>query len=345
MKPEISLAVVGAGLIGRRHVDAISAADGVRLSAVVDPTQSARDYAKDRGIDQCETLDDMLAQHRPDGVILATPNALHVAQGLSCINAGLPVLIEKPLATDLAGADRLVAAARSAGVALTVGHHRRHNPLIQAAKARIEAGEIGEITAVQAQFWVRKPDDYFDTEWRREPGAGPVFINLVHDIDLMRHFAGEIVSVSAMESKARRGHAVEDTAVLLLRFASGALGTVTISDAIPAPWSWELTAGENPAYPQTDQSCYQIGGTEGSLSLPDGSLWRHDGENSWWQPISATRAPVGHEDPLIAQARQFGDVCRGEAAPLVSGEDGRAALAVLDAVKRAVASAREESVA
>lgn len=342
MPGETRLAVVGAGLIGRRHLDAIAQTEDAEIAAVVDPDETARNAALAQGVTHYATLDEMLAASRPDGVILATPNALHVEQALACIAAGLPVLVEKPLATDLAGATRLVEAARAADVPLAVGHHRRHNPLISAAKARIDAGEIGAITAVQAQFWVYKPDDYFDTAWRRATGAGPVFINLVHDLDLMRHLAGEIVSISAMESNARRGHEVEDTAVLLLRFANGALGTVTLSDTIPAPWSWELTAGENPAYPQTDQSCYQIGGTRGALSLPDGRIWRHTGAQSWWHPINATPFPRGADDPLVAQIRQFSAVCRGEAAPLVTGEDGRAVLAVIDAAKRAMASGREE---
>lgn len=95
-----------------------------------------------------------------------------------------------------------------------------------------------------------------------------MFINLIHDIDLFRHLLGEIVAVQARESNALRGNAVEETAVILLEFASGALGTVTVSDAVAAPWSWELTAGENPAYPRQDQSCYQIGGTRARSPFP-----------------------------------------------------------------------------
>lgn len=338
------LAVVGAGLIGLRHLDALALARGVEASAVVDPAPAAKAEAQARGLAHFDRLNALLEAERPDGIILATPNALHVAQGLACIAAGLPVLIEKPLATDLAGADRLVTAAKAAKVPLVTGHHRRHNPLIQSAKAIIDAGEIGEVTAVHAQFWVCKPDDYYATAWRRAPGAGPVFLNLVHDIDLMRHLAGEIAAVQAMASNARRGFDVEDTATLLLRFANGALGTVTVSDTIPAPWSWELTAGENPAYPRTDQSCYHIGGTSGALSLPDGRLWTHHPQKSWWQTISASRRPHAATDPLVAQMQHFGAVIRGEDPPLVSGEDGRAVLAVIDAMQRAVASGREEAV-
>ena len=126
-----------------------------------------------------------------------------------------------------------------------------------------------------------KPEDYFEVSWRRAPGAGPFFPNLIHDVDLLRHFCGEIESVTAHESNAARGLAVEDTAVILLRFARGVLGPITISDTIVSPWSWDLTTGETPAYPHTDQSCYQIGGTQGSLAVPTLDFWRHPGKRSW----------------------------------------------------------------
>ena len=223
----------------------------------------------------------MIAAGDIDGGILATPNRLHEAGALACIDAGLPVLVEKPIATDLPGARRIVAAAEAAGVAAAVGHHRRHNPLIARAKALIDEGRLGQIASVQGPTWFMKPDSYFTTDWRRRKGAGPVYLNLIHDIDLLLHLVGPVVTVQAMESNAVRGNEVEETAVILLRFASGALGTVNVCDTAVAPWSWELTARENPAYPATSEDCYWLGGTEGSLSLPNLALWRNPATRSW----------------------------------------------------------------
>ncbi len=173
----------------------------------------------------------------PDGIIIATPNQLHVQNGLEVVAAGVPVIVEKPIADDVAGATALVEAAEKAGVPLLVGHHRRYNPLIRKAKEIVDSGRLGTILALAGQFWLMKPDDYFDIGWRREAGAGPVFLNLIHDIDLFRYLCGEIVSVQAHESNAVRGNAVEETAVILLRFASGALGTVNVLYSVVAPWS------------------------------------------------------------------------------------------------------------
>jgi predicted dehydrogenase len=282
----------------------------------------------------------MIAKDRPDGVILATPNQHHADGALECIAAGLPVLIEKPLASDLAGAERIVAAGKAARIPLLTGHHRRHNPLIAKAREAVEAGQIGRITAVQGTAWFMKPDDYFDVGWRRARGAGPIYINLIHDIDLLRHLCGEVESVHAMDSNAVRGYEVEDTAVILLSFANGALGTINVSDTVVAPLSWELTARENPAYPATGETCYWIGGTHGTLALPNLAVWSNPGPRSWWQPIGQTRLVFDFDDPLIRQAAHFVAVIRGEAEPLVSAEEGWKNQRVIEAIKQSAATGR-----
>ncbi len=330
-------ALVGAGLIGRRHAEAIAASGAAHLHSVTDPAPEARAWAESRGAPWHPGLDALLSGPRPAAVILATPTQAHAEGALACLAAGLPVLVEKPIAADLAAARRMVAAAEAAGLPLAVGHHRRHNPRIAAAKAMIAAGTLGQITAVQASFWVQKPNDYFATPWRRAVGAGPILTNLIHDIDLLRHLIGEIAEVRALTANPLRGHPVEETAAVLLRFANGALGTVSLSDTTPAPWSWELTARENPAYPATDAACYHIGGTRASLELPSLTLWRHEGERGWWSPLAACRTPVGLDDPLVLQIRQFARVIAGTEAPLVSGREGLATLAVIDAIHRSAA--------
>lgn len=334
----VSIALVGAGLVGRRHLRAIGHVGQARLAAVVDPDPAAEAVAAAAGAPWRRELGETLARDRPDAVLLATPNGMHVEQGLACVRAGLPVLVEKPIADRAAEARRLVEAAEAAGVQVLVGHHRRHNPLVAAARARIEAGEIGEVRAVNALCWLMKPDDYFATAWRTRPGAGPVLINLIHDIDLLRHLVGEIVAVQALESRAARGFEVEDTAAILLRFANGALGTVTVSDAIAAPWSWELTAAENPAYPATGQIACHIGGSHGALEIPSGAVWRNPGPRGWWHPIERRAATVAPADPLERQIAHFVEVARGRAPPLVSGREGLRTLVVIEAIKSAAES-------
>ena len=342
MTTPAKIAIAGAGMIGKRHAEAIRMSPEASLHSIVDPSDAGRAYAHEIGARWQASLAALFADPgpdgTPDGVIIATPNQIHVENALACIAAGVPALIEKPLATDLDAGRDLVAAGERAGVPLLTGHHRRHNPLIAAAKQQIADGLLGSIVSVHGMFWLMKPENYFDTGWRREPGAGPVMLNLVHDIDLMRHLVGEIASVQALASNAVRGHAVEETAVLLIRFDNGVLGTFNVSDTIVAPWSWELTAAENPVYPPTGQSCYFIGGTHGSMELPNARIWTNPAERSWFEPIAATTHPASREDPLLRQITQFARVIRGQEPPLVSAEEGLKTLQVIDAVQRSMRS-------
>lgn len=334
----VKLAVAGAGLIGQRHIERVLEEPMAQLSAIVDPSPVGRDLAARLGTTWFESLEGLVAESRPDGLIVATPNQIHVPNGLLAVAARVPVLMEKPIADNVADGRRLVEAAEAAGVPLLVGHHRRYNPMIRKAKEVVDSGRLGRIIAVHGHFWLTKPDEYFDVSWRREKGGGPVFLNLIHDVDLFRYLLGEVVSVQAQESNAMRGNAVEETAVILLRFASGALGSVTVSDCIAAPWSWELTAGESPSFPRQNAACYQIGGTLGSLSVPQLELWSYPAKRSWLEPLARERVTFAAEDPLKAQIRHFCDVIGGQAEPIVSGREGLQTLKVIEAIKQAAGS-------
>lgn len=336
----VRIAVVGAGLIGRQHVRRVHDEPEAVLAAIVDPSPATRTLADEHGAGWFEDLDALLRTDRPDGVIVATPNQLHLSNGLACVATGLPMLMEKPVA-DLADAGwRLVEAAEEADVPLLVGHHRRHSPLVQAARAEIAAGRLGRLTTVSAHCWFKKPDAYFDVAWRREPGGGPVLINLVHVIDDVRNLCGEIETVHALESNALRGLPVEDTAAVVLRFRNGALGTITISDGVPAPWSWELTSGENKAFPKTDASCYLIGGSEGSLSVPALDVWGYPSAAGWEEPIQRRQMVVPERDPLVLQLRHFCRVVRREEPPLLDGRNAMGSLEATLAVKESAATGR-----
>ncbi|GGH59209.1 Gfo/Idh/MocA family oxidoreductase [Frigidibacter albus] len=335
-----AIAVVGAGAIGRKHVAALAQSRMARLAAIVDPSPAAAALAAEHGV---ALVADLAELDGVAGVILATPTSLHLAQALYCIGRGWPVLVEKPVAATAAEGEQMAAAADAAGVPVLVGHHRRHNPRIAAARAALQSGAVGRVIAVQASVLLCKPDDYFAPDWRRQPGAGPILTNLIHEIDTMRHLLGEVVSVQAVTSSAVRGFAVEDSAVALLHFASGALATVTVSDAAAAPWSWELTAAENADYPPTGQSCLLISGTEGALELPNLRLWQHSGPRGWFTPLLPQDLAVADADPLIRQIDHFAAVIAGTEPPLVPAADAARSVAVVDAILRAAKTGHSET--
>lgn len=342
MTTPVRISLAGVGLIGRRHADIIQALPReVELESIVDPSDVGRSFAESMSVPWYPSLAEMFSVNRPDGAILATPNQVHLENGLECVAANCAMLVEKPIAPTGAAARRLVDAAAAAGVPILVGHHRRHNTLIRRARAVINEGRLGRIVAVHGIFWMAKPDDYFAPEWRRKKGAGPILVNAIHDIDLMRFLCGEIHSVQAITSNAIRGFETEDTAAILIRFESGAVGTFSLSDAVTAPWSWEMTTGENPDFARVSQSCYMFGGTKASLSIPDMRIWDHGENGSWKSPIRATSTP-GHDnnDPLVAQISHFANVIRGREEPLVSGEDAMKSLCVIEAIHDSAASGK-----
>lgn len=338
-----AIAVVGAGLMGRRHIDLVRR--HARLAAIADPAPEAQALAAELGVAWFASVEECLEQAQLDGAIIATPNRLHLAQALACLEAGVPALIEKPVTETAAEGERLVEALKGGSVPILVGHHRRHNPLLHAAARAIREGAIGRVVTVAAQFWLYKPDDYFDQDWRCRAGGGPIYINLVHDVDALRHLCGEIVRVEAVESSAVRGLEVEDTAAVILGFESGALGTVSICDTAAAPFSWEFTAGENPAYPRMPGHCYAIGGTEGTLTVPDLTLWRHVGKPGWWEPMESERLCAEAGDAFEIQMLHFLDVAAGRAAPAVTVEDALGSLRVIERIKESASRRRRRDAA
>ncbi|MDK9696236.1 MAG: Gfo/Idh/MocA family oxidoreductase [Siculibacillus sp.] len=329
------LLVVGHGLIGRAHAERIRAHPQTELAGIVDPSPAVEAEAAGLAVPLFADLAEAVDALAPDGVVLATPNRLHEAGALTALGRGVPVLIEKPIADDFEAAKRIVAEQHRTGVAALVGHHRRHGTAVRRAIEAVRGGAIGEVVTVSGLTLFLKPADYFDTEWRRLPGAGPILVNLIHDIDLVRAIAGEIVEVQALVSNRRRGFAVEDTAGILARFENGAIGTFVVSDTAVSPWSWETTSGEAPVYPRNDEHCLHIAGTRGALSLPDLTLWRHPEPTGWYRPLERTSLAGPRVDPLVEQISNFVAVIRGEAAPRVDAAEGARTLAVVEAIRRA----------
>jgi len=336
------IAVAGAGLIGRRHIELIQASAECELAAIVDPLPATAAFAESLGVPLYTDLDSLLGKERPDGVILATPNQLHVEGALACVAHGVPALIEKPVAHTLGEGKRLLAIAEQAGAKLLVGHHRAHSAILEKAREVIAEGVLGNLVAVMGSALFYKPDDYFDAApWRREAGGGPVLINMIHEIGNLRSLCGEIVAVQAQASSATRGFAVEDTVSISLRFASGALGTFMLSDTAACARSWEQTARENHDYPSyEDEDCYVLAGSQGSLSIPTMRLkyYARREDRSWWKPFETAVAALQEADPLARQLAHFCQVIRGEVEPLVSVRDGLRNLQIVEAISEAARS-------
>lgn len=340
--PKTRVAVAGAGYIGQAHLGVVRNSPTCTLSAIVDPAPGAAALAAAAGVPHYASLEQLISKDPPDGIVLATPNQLHVEHALCCIEAGLPMLLEKPLAPTFAEGERLVQMAERSGAKVLIGHHRAHSPIMAKAREVVGSGQLGRLVSVTGSATFLKPDHYYDdAPWRREPGAGPILLNMIHEVHNLRMLCGEIVAVQAMASHAVRGFPVEDTVAISLRFASGALGTFMLSDTAASARSWEQTSQENKAYPSyDDEDCYVISGTNGSLSVPTMRLktYPRPEDRSWWKPFEQGVVGMVRDDPIKRQMEHFGAVVRGQAQPLVSARDGLANLRVTEAIVQAAKS-------
>ncbi len=310
------IVVMGGGLIGRRHVERVQAHPHATLVGLVDPDPDA---AADLDVPRFPSLG---AATAADGVIIATPTPLHADHALDAEAAGLPMLIEKPVAQTLSQADRLTGLQQP----VLIGHHRRHHPAAQVLCTKLP--EIGTPITATLIWAMKKPDAYFQDNWRSADGS-PVMINLVHDLDLLAYWFGPITDIHAVGGPIVRSNTRVEAGAIALRHASGTATTISFADTALSPWGFEAGTGENPNIGTTGQDMLWITGTKGALSFPSLTLWRG---TDWSTPAEA-QAPAPLTDamtgpaPLDAQLDHFLDVIAGRSAPLCTLADGRAALA------------------
>lgn len=338
----LKISIIGLGLMGKQHLKAIYEHPDCVVASIIDNASEAKDIAFGQGIPYFTSLKEAIKVTKPNGLIVATPNTRHFQDSFLALEAGIPTLVEKPISDSFDDAIKLIELGKNNNVAILTGYHRRHNSIVSEVKRKLDEGYIGTVVVMHGMFWLYKPNDYFDQTWRKKAGAGPIYINLSHDIDLMRHFLGEIESVQAISTNKTRSFDVEDTAVVILNFSSGVVGSISISDTVVSPWSYEFTSNENPAYHHTSANCYWIGGTEGSIELPKGTFWSHKGDKSWWEPITSTNIINKKSNPILTQLDNFLNVIIGKDKPLVSGLEGLKTSAVIAAIKLATKTGKLE---
>ncbi len=340
------IALMGAGMIGREHAMLCRDHRDIELVGMADPAPGTRDVANEMGVPHFADFTDILDAVEPDAVIVALPNALHAPAAVECLERGIPCLLEKPIAESIVAANAIVEASDRTGVPVLVGHHRRHSPDICAARQSIRSGDLGPVVAVNGMAIFDKPESYFEAEWRRRPGGGPLLINLIHDIDVLRFLVGEIAEVRAITSSATRNFEVEDTASVSIAFENGALGSFTVSDAAVSPWNWEYTSGQALYFPTQPGAYLFIAGRRAALSVSDMYLWRHPtAEGHWQDPLIREYRQPARESAYVRQLNHFLEVIARRAEPVVSARDGRATLAAILAVDRAAREGRPVKVA
>ena len=342
MKKKIKISVVGIGLMGSQHLRAIQHSKKCVLHSIVDVNENSKSHADKFKVPFYKSSVEMMKKDKPDAVIVATPNQFHEKHTISFLNAKIPVLLEKPISNSISKAKKIINSSKKNRTHLLIGYHRRHNSMTTAIKKKIISGKLGKIVSVNVMCWLYKHSGWYKEKWRIQKGGGPLGINLVHDIDFICYLLGPVKYVQSMTSNLIRKHQVEDTAVVNLIFKSGVLCTLNVSDTIVAPWSYELTAGENPAYPITNQSSYYVGGTKGSIQFPNFKYWYNKKERSWWKEIyHKNESTRSNKYTLVNQVDHLCDVVRKKIKPKINGNDGLISLRIFDAILKSSKSGKK----
>src|SRR5262245_32676709 len=311
------------GSIGRRHLANLRALGWphIRLYRTGRSTQPDEDLA---GLPVDYDLSVALAR-RPLAVVISNPPALHVPLALDAARAGAHLLIEKPLSSDLTGVAELESLVAGRGLITLLGFHFRFNPGLRQVRAWLRAGAIETIVSVLVHWSEYLPDMHPWEDYRRGHAARPelgggVLLTLCHPFDYLRWLLGEIEHVSAVESGCNPlGLSVDTCVDVAARFASGTSAHVHLN-FIERPANHHLT----------------LIGTEGTITWNDADSSAHlyRVTSGCWETVSA---PHGFERNWMFrdEMRHFLACLRGEEQPLSTIADGRAALGVALAAKRA----------
>jgi len=334
----MNIGILGSGMIARFHALAIQAMDGGTLHSVFGRTpDKTRALAEEFGVKPCDDLDAFLADPELDAVTIATPSGAHLEPALAAIRAGKHVICEKPLEVTPERIDTMVAAADEAGVVLAGIFNRRFHPAMEAFKGAVDGQRFGRLSSASAYIkWFRDQDYYDSGAWRGTwelDGGGALMNQGIHTIDQLIYLAGPVKSVAASTAcLAHERIEVEDTAVAILEFESGARGVIEGSTAC---WSSD-------GHPARVQLC----GTAGSVFLADEAfeLWdfaegRDEDEEIRRTLATGAAAGLGANDPkainFTGHQRNFEDVAaaiREGRAPLVDGREARKAVALICAI-------------
>jgi len=232
---KIQLGLVGCGRISKNHFNALKKLDDrFHLKAVCDIDTKRFDKLDELGVcaERYTDYEKMLREHRFDLVTLCTPSGLHPEHGILAAKHKASVLSEKPMATTLEAADRLIAECDKQKVKLFVVKQNRLNPTVMHLKRAIAMGRFGRIYQVLCNvFWTR-PQSYYDMDaWRGRRGlGGGAFLNQAsHYVDLLYHLIGDVKSVSAIARTLERKIEVEDSGVAVFEFKNGVIGSMNTS--------------------------------------------------------------------------------------------------------------------
>ncbi len=321
----LKIGIIGAGIAGRRHAEAVARHPGALVAAVAEVDEGARQqFARSFGAQPYEDYRAMLASGL-DAVVICVPHVLHLPCALAAAETRTHMLMEKPIANTLEEARAILEATAHAGITLMMGYVHRFRPEVGQAKELVAAGRVGRVATALDRFISGSMADTPAWVWNRaQAGGGVLMYGGVHPIDRLRWLlAEEVVEVYARIATYANRAEVEDGAAAMLTFESGATGVLY----------------ENaPGYGRLGGWVTELFGTAGALIITTGTALEYRGTDRH------ERWTYQDDGRFDRQAAEFIAAITEHRQPAVTGEDGLRGLEVVLAIYRSAASGRPERV-
>lgn len=305
----LRLAVVGVGHLGKHHARILSSLPGVQLTAIVDINR-ARAEEVAAGVQTAAFSDARQLLGKVDAVTIAVPTEVHHEIALPFLEVGVPVLVEKPMARTLAEADAMIAAAARSGVTLAVGHTERFNPAVQTARSLLVDPRFIEVHRL-------------GTFPERSLDIDVVFDLMIHDLDVVQALVpSEAESIEAVGVPVLTGRV--DIANARIRFANGCIANLTAS-RISRDRVRKIRFFQPAAYLSIDYAAQKL------------EMWRLTQADGGRPSIEGGEVPVAPEEPLKRELEDFVEAIQAKRDPLVTGQQGRRALALAQMIADRIA--------
>lgn len=337
----VRFGLIGCGRVAPRHAQSLLQLPETRLVAVADVKENrARRFAEEYGADAYTDYRHLLERPDIDAVSICVPSGLHAPVALDALQAGKHVLVEKPIALRLEDADRMIETAEAQKRKLGVVLQNRYNQPMQELRRLIDAGGLGPLYLGNACVRWYRPQSYYEDEWHGTwaMDGGALMNQSIHHIDALQWFMGPVRSVYAYTATLAHRMEAEDVGVAVLRFASGALGTIE---------------GSTLTWPQNLEGSVAVFGARGSVKIGGTALnritlWKVDGQLEQEAEILTSQrvdppSVYGYSHREVI--RDFALAVRDDRTPGTPGPEARKSLALVLAIYQSARTGQEVQLA
>lgn len=327
---ELGLGIIGCGKIAGFHAGASARVKGLKLVAAADANRElCREFAVKYSIAPAGSVHELLTRPDVDIVSVCTPSGLHAKLAIEAADAGKHVLLEKPMALNLADADAIIEAGLRRGVQIGVISQLRFAPAVVRVKKAVDEGLLGRLVSGDIYMKYHRSQQYYDSGgWRGTwamDGGGALMNQGIHGVDLLQHIMGPVATVSAHARTLVRRIEVEDTCAAVLEFANGALGVLQAATSVYPGQPRRLEVNGERGTVALEEDCISAWAVEGQ-AVPDDVVIGRTTSGSASNP--GAMSVDGH----VRQLADMAAAVREGRAPLVDGAEGRRAVQLVMAV-------------